>query len=61
MSSGNLDFVKYVEIYGGIGHRVGSVAELGVILKTALTEPGVHLTDWPVYCAKNDQTLNLDN
>ena len=57
---GNPDFVKYVEAYGGIGHRVGSAEELPGILKRALTEPGVHLIDCPVDYAENDQILNID-
>jgi acetolactate synthase-1/2/3 large subunit len=57
---GNPDFVKYVEAYGGIGHRVGSAEELPGIIETALTEPGVHLIDCPVDYAENDQILNID-
>ncbi|MEM7544852.1 MAG: acetolactate synthase large subunit [Pseudomonadota bacterium] len=56
----NPDFVKYVESYGGIGHRVGSAAELPKILNTALTTPGVHLIDCPVDYVDNDQILNID-
>jgi acetolactate synthase-1/2/3 large subunit len=57
---GNPDFVKYVEAYGGIGHRVGSADELPGIIETALTQPGVHLIDCPVDYAENDQILNID-
>ena len=57
---GNPDFVKYVESYGGIGHRVTSAADLPKILNTALTEPGVHLIDCPVDYVDNDQILNID-
>jgi acetolactate synthase-1/2/3 large subunit len=57
---GNPDFVKYVEAYGGIGHRVGSAEELPGIIETALREPGVHLIDCPVDYAENDQILNID-
>lgn len=57
---GNPDFVKYVEAYGGIGHRVGSAEELPGIIERALTEPGVHLIDCPVDYAENDQILNID-
>ena len=56
----NPDFVKYVESYGGIGHRVGSAEELPGILERALNEPGVHLIDCPVDYAENDQILNID-
>lgn len=57
---GNPDFVKYVEAYGGIGHRVTSAESLPGILERALTEPGVHLIDCPVDYAENDQILNID-
>ena len=57
---GNPDFVKYVEAYGGIGHRVESAEALPGILKTALSTPGVHLIDCPVDYADNDQILNID-
>jgi acetolactate synthase-1/2/3 large subunit len=57
---GNPDFVKYVESYGGIGHRVESAEALPGILKKALTEPGVHLIDCPVDYVDNDQILNVD-
>ncbi|MDE0807883.1 MAG: acetolactate synthase large subunit [Alphaproteobacteria bacterium] len=57
---GNPDFVKYVESYGGIGHRVNSAQELPGIINRALTEPGVHLIDCPVDYAENDQILNID-
>jgi len=57
---GNPDFVKYVESYGGIGHRVTSAADLPGILNKALTDPGVHLIDCPVDYAENDQILNID-
>ncbi|MEM7270008.1 MAG: acetolactate synthase large subunit, partial [Pseudomonadota bacterium] len=57
---GNPDFVKYVESYGGIGHRVTSSEELPEIINTALSTPGVHLIDCPVDYAENDQILNID-
>ena len=57
---GNPDFVKYVEAYGGIGHRVDSAEALPGILNTALSTPGVHLIDCPVDYADNDQILNID-
>ncbi len=56
----NPDFVKYVEAYGGIGHRVESAEALPGILKTALSTPGVHLIDCPVDYVDNDQILNID-
>lgn len=57
---GNPDFVKYVESYGGIGHRVESAEALPGILNTALNTPGVHLIDCPVDYVDNDQILNID-
>jgi acetolactate synthase I/II/III large subunit len=57
---GNPDFVKYVESYGGIGHRVESAEVLPGILNTALSTPGVHLIDCPVDYVDNDQILNID-
>ena len=57
---GNPDFVKYVESYGGIGHRVESAEALPGILNTALSTPGVHLIDCPVDYVDNDQILNID-
>ncbi|MFT4631603.1 MAG: acetolactate synthase-1/2/3 large subunit [Candidatus Pseudothioglobus sp.] len=57
---GNPDFVKYVEAYGGIGHRVESAEALPGILKVALSTPGVHLIDCPVDYVDNDQILNVD-
>ena len=57
---GNPDFVKYVEAYGGIGHRVESAEALPGILNTALSTPGVHLIDCPVDYVDNNQILNID-
>jgi len=57
---GNPDFVKYVEAYGGIGHRVESAEALPEILNTALSTPGVHLIDCPVDYVDNDRILNID-
>ena len=57
---GNPDFVRYVEAYGGIGHRVESAEALPEILNTALSTPGVHLIDCPVDYVDNDQILNID-
>ncbi|MFV0473303.1 MAG: acetolactate synthase large subunit [Pikeienuella sp.] len=60
LSYGNPDFVKYVESYGGIGHRVTSAEALPGIIRTALDRPGVHLIDCPVDYAENDRILNGD-
>ena len=60
LTYGNPDFVRYVESYGGHGHRVGSAAELGPILSHCLSAPGFHLIDCPVDYTENDQILNRD-
>ena len=52
--------MKYVEAYGGIGHRVDSAAALPGILQTALSTPGVHLIDCPVDYVDNDRILNVE-
>jgi len=57
---GNPDFVKYVESYGGVGHRVESAEMLPRILETALSSPGVHLIDCPVDYVDNDRILNRE-
>lgn len=54
----NPDFVKYVESYGGKGHRVNSAEELLPTVKACLDEPAVHLIDVPVDYSLNDETLN---
>ncbi|MEM9735803.1 MAG: thiamine pyrophosphate-dependent enzyme, partial [Pseudomonadota bacterium] len=54
----NPDFVKYVESYGGHGHRIESSAHLTETLAHCLATPGVHLIDCPVDYAENDEILN---
>ncbi|WP_340108349.1 acetolactate synthase large subunit [Pikeienuella sp. HZG-20] len=56
----NPDFVKYVESYGGVGHKVTSAKDLPKIIERALATPGVHLIDCPVDYSENDQILNTD-
>lgn len=60
LTYGNPDFVRYVESYGGHGHRVASAAELGPLLADCLAGEGVHLIDCPVDYSENDQILNRD-
>ncbi|MCC6707738.1 MAG: acetolactate synthase large subunit [Gammaproteobacteria bacterium] len=60
LTYGNPDFVRYVESYGGHGHRVASAAELGPLLKHCLAAEGVHLIDCPVDYSDNDRILNND-
>ena len=60
LTYGNPDFVRYVESYGGQGHRVGSAAELGPLLAACLAGEGVHLIDCPIDYSENDQILNRD-
>ena len=60
LTYGNPDFVRYVESYGGRGHRVASAAELGPLLSECLAGDGVHLIDCPIDYSENDQILNRD-
>lgn len=54
----NPDFVKYVESYGGKGHRVSAANQLGKQIIDCLAQPAVHLIDVPVDYSLNDETLN---
>jgi acetolactate synthase-1/2/3 large subunit len=54
----NPDFVKYVESFGGIGHRPTSVDNFIEVLNTALNSKGVHLIDVPVDYSLNHSILN---
>nr|WP_136250489.1 acetolactate synthase large subunit [Ningiella ruwaisensis] len=54
----NPDFVKYVESYGGMGHRIKAANELSPLIKQCLKEKTVHLIDVPVDYSLNDETLN---
>ncbi|MFU7529186.1 acetolactate synthase large subunit [Qipengyuania sp. ASV99] len=60
LTYGNPDFVKYVESYGGHGHRVESSSHLTQVLAHCRDTPGVHLIDCPVDYTENDQILNRD-
>ena len=60
LTYGNPDFVRYVESYGGHGHRVASAAELGPLLSHCLNTDGFHLIDCPVDYTENDAILNRD-
>ena len=60
LTYGNPDFVKYVESYGGHGHRVTRAAELGPLLAHCLATDGVHLIDCPVDYTENDEILNRE-
>ncbi len=60
LTYGNPDFVKYVESYGGIGHRVCSSKNLRAILDRCLKTEGFHLIDCPVDYSENDKILNND-
>jgi len=55
---GNPDFVKYVESYGGVGHRIESADQLKPMLEHCLATQGVHLIDVPVDYDLNDFRLN---
>ncbi|ABG42350.1 thiamine pyrophosphate enzyme-like TPP-binding protein [Paraglaciecola sp. T6c] len=55
---GNPDFVKYAESYGAKGWRVEAADQILPLVKSCLSEPGVHVIDVPVDYSLNDQTLN---
>nr|WP_316836515.1 acetolactate synthase large subunit [Pseudoalteromonas sp. FUC4] len=57
---GNPDFVKYIQAYGGKGHRISSANELLPLIKACMNEHGVHLIDIPIDYSENDQILNHD-
>jgi acetolactate synthase-1/2/3 large subunit len=54
---GNPDFVKYVESYGGHGHRIDSADSLIPTLEKAFRQGGVHLIDIPVDYSENKKVL----
>lgn len=54
----NPDFVKYIESYGGKGHRINTANELSQQIIDCLADPGVHLIDVPIDYSLNDETLN---
>ncbi len=53
----NPDFIKYVESYGGHGHRIESTNQLLTTLEKTLNSPGVHLIDCPVDYSENTKVL----
>ena len=55
---GNPDFVKYVEAYGGKGHRVAAADELLPMIKACINDHAVHLIDIPIDYSENDEILN---
>jgi len=55
---GNPDFVKYIEAYGGKGHRIGAAKELLPLFKKCMTDHAVHLIDIPIDYSENDEILN---
>ncbi|MCH9692539.1 MAG: acetolactate synthase large subunit [Gammaproteobacteria bacterium] len=57
---GNPDFVKYIESYGGKGHRLSSAAELLPLLQACIDKPAVHLIDAPIDYSDNDRILNIE-
>ncbi len=54
---GNPDFVKYIESYGGHGHRIDSAASLIPTFEKAFRQGGVHLIDIPVDYSENKRVL----
>jgi acetolactate synthase-1/2/3 large subunit len=55
---GNPDFVKYVEAYGGKGHRIESAKQLLPLIEKCMQEHDVHLIDIPIDYSENDEILN---
>ncbi|WP_420590538.1 acetolactate synthase large subunit [Bacterioplanoides sp.] len=55
---GNPDYVKYVEAYGGKGHRVEAADQLLPLLEKCMQEHAVHLIDIPIDYSENDEILN---
>jgi acetolactate synthase-1/2/3 large subunit len=55
---GNPDFVKYVEAYGGKGHRIAAADELLPLIKECMLDHAVHLIDIPIDYSENDEILN---
>jgi acetolactate synthase-1/2/3 large subunit len=55
---GNPDFVKYVESYGGKGHRIASAKELLPLIKDCMQDHAVHLIDVAIDYSENDEILN---
>jgi len=57
---GNPDFVKFAESFGATGHRLSATKDLGPLLNTCLSSPGVHVIDIPMDYSQNHQVLNID-
>lgn len=55
---GNPDYVKYVEAYGGKGHRIEAADQLLPLLEKCMQEHAVHLIDIPIDYSENDEILN---
>ena len=55
---GNPDFVKYVESYGGKGHRISAAKELLPLIQDCMQDHAVHLIDVPIDYSENDEILN---
>jgi len=57
---GNPDFVKYIEAYGGKGHRITSADQLLPLVKSCFSDHAVHLIDVPIDYSDNDRILNIE-
>jgi acetolactate synthase-1/2/3 large subunit len=55
---GNPDFVRFAESFGAKGYAVGSSAELGPILRTALDDEAVSVIACPVDYAENAKLVD---
>lgn len=57
---GNPDFVKYIESYGGFGHRVEATDKFLPLFKECHEKGGVHLIEVPIDYSENDRILNKE-
>jgi acetolactate synthase-1/2/3 large subunit len=55
---GNPDFVKYIEAYGGKGHRIKAAKELLPLIQSCMADHAVHLIDISIDYSENDEILN---
>lgn len=50
---GGVDFVKFAEAFGAVGHRVEKADELGDVMKKAFAHKGVTIVDVPIDYSEN--------
>lgn len=54
----NPDFVALAASFGARGHRVHNASELALLLKSALTEGGIHLIECPIDYSENKKVFS---